>query len=174
MGIYTLRLIIHGLLLFVIMYITIGSEEYKLLLSNALVYILPFALDFNKHSLDSDYFPKRYTVGKYIVGITSFLILVAMLLNFQGLTLHVIPMVLFLLKGMFISIYLVIAFIVLLDWYFFKDTSDDFEKAEKAGRDSVREKQIAANERQQKRKLMQKNDYSEHVANISQKKTRKK
>ncbi|PTJ27726.1 hypothetical protein BU026_13095, partial [Staphylococcus simulans] len=59
-------------------------------------------------------------------------------------------------------------------WYFFKDTSDDFEKAEKAGRDSVREKQIAANERQQKRKLMQKNDYSEHVANISQKKTRKK
>lgn len=174
MGTYTLRLIIHGLLLCVIMYITIDSKEYKLLLSNAFVYILPFSLDFNKHSLDSDYFPKRYTIGMYVVGITSFLILVAMLLNFQGLTIHVRPMVLFLLKAIFISIYLVIAFIILLDWYFLKDTSDNFEKAEKAGRDSVRDKQVATNERQEERKLIQKKDYSQHVANISQKKTRKK
>lgn len=174
MGIYTLRLLIHSLLFFVIMYITIESDEYKLLLSNALVYILPFTLDFNKHSLSRDYFPKRYIIGKYVVGITAFLIIAVMLLNFQGLSLHVGPIILIFLKGVFLLIYFIIIFIVLLDWYFLKDSNESFEKAEEAGRDSVRDKQVATNERQQNRKLMQKKDYNEHVANMSQKKTRKK
>ena len=47
MGIYTLRLLIHGILLVGIMYITLDTDDYKLLMSNAFIYLLPFTLEFN-------------------------------------------------------------------------------------------------------------------------------
>ena len=46
--------------------------------------------------------------------------------------------------------------------------------AESAGRESVREKQLATNDRQEKRQLKQKEDYKKHVSKMSQKKYGKK
>lgn len=174
MGIYTLRLLIHGILLVGIMYITLDTDDYKLLMSNAFIYLLPFTLEFNKRSLSNDYYPKRYKLGMYTVAITLFVIFAVMLLNFLGLKLCSMNMILISLKIVLTCIYFSVGFIVLLDWYFLKDSSETIEMAESAGRESVREKQLATNDRQEKRQLKQKEDYKKHVSKMSQKKYGKK
>lgn len=174
MGIYTMRLLIHGVVLTGIIYITLDASNFKLLISNALIYLLPFTLDFNKRSLPKDFYPKRYKIGKYIVGTVLFVIFIVMFLNYLGLAIHIAKLSMIILRTVFILIYLTIGFIVLLDWYILKDTEETFTNAENAGRDSVRDRQIATNERQRSRKLKQKHDYEKHVSKMSQKKTRKK
>ncbi|OEK87193.1 hypothetical protein AST14_05020 [Staphylococcus xylosus] len=174
MNIYTLRLIVHSIILASIIYVTTDADNHKLVLSNALIYLLPFALDFNQRSLPKDYFPIRYKIGKYIVGVPSTFIIMYMVLTFLEFKLSFDDIILIVLKIFFIIIYLMVGFIILLDWYFLKDSDFVLNDAEKAGRESVRDKQIAANERQRKRQLKQKNDYEDHVSKMSQKKYRKK
>lgn len=95
----------------------------------------------------------------YTVTITLFVIFAVMLLNFLGLKLCSMNIILISLKIVLTCIYFSVGFIVLLDWYFLKYSSETIEMAESAGRESVREKQLATNDRQEKRQLKQKEDY---------------
>ncbi|WP_206168168.1 hypothetical protein [Staphylococcus microti] len=97
-----------------------------------------------------------------------------MTLNYLGLTIPFTNILSLILKISFIGIYCAVFSIVLLDWYFLKDSEEELVLAEKAGRNSVRNEQLKSNERQERRQLIQRQDYKEHITNMSQKKTRKK
>ncbi|ELJ9288547.1 hypothetical protein RT939_001313 [Staphylococcus pseudintermedius] len=174
MRFYTLRLMIHSLIISAIFYVTCIADNYKLILSNALIYLLPFTMDFKEKSLDKSYYPSRYKIGLYTVSVVCFLIVMFMTLNYLGLKIPFNSGLRLILKIFFIVIYCGVFAIVLLDWYFLKDSEQELVLAENAGRDSVRDKQLKANDRQEKRQLVLKQDYKEHITNMSQKKTRKK
>lgn len=174
MRFYTLRLMVHSLIFFAIFYVTCDADNYKLILSNALIYLLPFTMDFKEKSLDKSYYPKRYKIGLYFVSIVCFLIVTFMTLNYMGLNIPFNSVLSLILKVIFIVIYCLVFAIVLLDWYFLKDTEAELILAEKAGRDSVRDRPLKSNYRQERRQLIQKQDYKDYITNMSQKKTRKK
>ncbi|WP_156962265.1 hypothetical protein [Staphylococcus microti] len=131
-------------------------------------------MDFKEKSLDKSYYPKMYKIGLYFVSMVCFLIFTFMTLNYLGLTIPFTNILSLILKISFIGIYCAVFSIVLLDWYFLKDSEEELVLAEKAGRNSVRNEQLKSNERQERRQLIQRQDYKEHITNMSQKKTRKK